>query len=462
MNIMNNNKQKNWRDESRKAKHWHLDGAKVNCDLCPRHCSMKENQKGFCLVRGRVGDELHTFNYGVSVQATIENIETEAVNHYRPGARILSMGNIGCMMACSYCQNWQTSQVKHLNDKNVHYYSPEEVIQLAIENEIEIISWTYNDPVVWQEFVVDTSRLAQQHGIKTLYKSALYIEEAPLKELIEVVDIFSVSLKGMKEEMYRKYTKGSLGPVLDSIKQIAQSDRHLEISQLIVTEMNDNGEDAIRTADWILENVGEDTPLHLVAYHPAFRYTKKRTSIEALLKLRKIVLDRGLNYCYLGNVYAEEVSNTICKKCSSTLVKRFGLTVDVVGVNEHNSCKNCGSPVIITEALKGQSSPLDIDNFIKRQDHKHNWDGEINSLHIVLGDSHAETILKIEHLPEGRTEFVQVSRNLERLIISKRSVNESAVRISANVDGPLIYLPVLDRAHFPVEELSKSSHKYLN
>ena len=219
---------------------------------------------------------------------------------------------------------------------------------------------------------------------------------------------------------------------------------------------------AVRTADWIIENVGADTPLHLVAYHPAFRYTKKRTSIDTLLKLRKIVLDRGLNYCYLGNVYAEEVSNTTCHNCSSTLVKRFGLTVEVVGVDEHNSCKNCGSPVVITESLKGQSSPLDVSDFTFKPNHEHKWDGEINSLHIVIGDDHTEMILKIEHLPKGRIEFVKISGDLERLIISKRSEIESAVRISATLDSKLIYLPVLDRAHFPVEELSKSSYKYLN
>ena len=459
---MNSNENRNWRNESRKAQFWDFDGTKVNCHLCPRHCSLKENQKGFCMVRGRVGNELHTFNYGVSVQATIENIETEAVNHYRPGARILSMGNIGCMMACSYCQNWQTSQVKHLNDKNVHYYTPDDVVQLAIKNGIEIISWTYNDPVVWQEFVVDTSKLAKKHGIKTLYKSALYIEEAPLQELIKVIDIFSVSLKGMKEEMYRKYTRGSLKPVLERIKQIAKSDRHLEISQLIVTDMNDDGEDAVRTADWIFENIGADVPLHLVAYHPAFRYKKKRTSIDTLLKLRKIVLERGLNYCYLGNVYAEEVSNTKCRKCSSTLVKRFGLTVDVVGVNAHNSCKKCGDTAIIKEALKGKSSTLDVTNFTFITNHEHSWDGEVNSVHIVMADDHEGMVLKIEHLPNGKVEFIKISGDLERIIISKRSENESMIRISADLDCNLNYLPVLDRAHFPVEERSKSSHKYLN
>ena len=459
---MSSTDNRNWRNESRLANYWQTKGDKIECNLCPRHCTLKEEQKGFCLVRGRVGDELHTFNYGVSVQATIENIETEAVNHYRPGSRILSMGNIGCMMACSYCQNWQTSQVKHLNDKNVHFYTPEDVINLALENEIDIISWTYNDPVVWQEFVVDTSRLAKNYGIKTLYKSALYIEEEPLNELIEVIDIFSISLKGMDEKMYRKYTKGSLEPILERIKQISLTDRHLEISQLIVTDMNDNGEDAIKTADWIIENVGAETPLHLVEYHPAFRYTKTRTTTETLLRLRDIVLQRGIKYCYLGNVYADGVSNTNCHKCSSTLVRRFGLTVDVVGVTEDDCCSNCGSTTVITEPLKGQSTPINFDDFTGIQTNDYAWEDGVNSLHVVVNENHNDMQLRVDHLPNGKTEYIQISGDLERLILSRRSENENAIRISANFKGNLSFLPVLDRAHFPVEELSQSSHKYLN
>jgi pyruvate formate lyase activating enzyme len=159
-----------WRENSRTASHWSYDAAqgRVQCGLCPRHCRLKDTQLGFCLVRGNRGNELHTFNYGRSVQATAECIETEAINHWSPGARILSMGNIGCMMSCTYCQNWQTSQVKHLDHRNVKIYTPQEVVELARANDIGIISWTYNDPVVWQEFVVDTSRLAKEHGIETI------------------------------------------------------------------------------------------------------------------------------------------------------------------------------------------------------------------------------------------------------------------------------------------------------
>ena len=159
-----------WKETSRVAMHWHNHPTsnKIVCTLCPRNCKTQVGQMGFCKVRGNVMGEFHTFNFGKSVTATQECIETEAVNHYMPGARILSLGNIGCMMACSYCQNWQTSQVKYLDNKNVFEYTPEQVIQMAKANHIDAISWTYNDPVVWHEFVLETSRLAKQEGSTTL------------------------------------------------------------------------------------------------------------------------------------------------------------------------------------------------------------------------------------------------------------------------------------------------------
>ena len=456
-------KPEDWRTNSRPGNYWHKEGEKIQCDLCPRHCELKPTQKGFCQVRGNVENEMHTFNYGISVQATIENIETEAVNHYRPGSKILTMGNVGCMMACSYCQNWQTSQVKFLNDKNVHYYTPQDVIDLALENGINIISWTYNDPVVWQEFVVDTSKLAHANGIKTLYKSALYIEEAPLKELIEVIDIFSVSLKGMDPVMYKKHTKGELEPVLKRIKLIGESDRHLEISQLIVTDMNDNGEDATKTATWIKENLGIHIPLHLVAYHPAFRYTKERTSNETLLKLREIVLDIGLEYCYLGNVYADNVSNTNCKSCNEKLVQRFGLSVEVKAIDDDGNCSNCGTKAPIVEPKLGISEKIEVPNFIAKQTHVFDWEKEaVNSLHIIVDDEHTDAFLRIERLPDGEVEFLKITAGLERLILSRSKAQESSLSVQADIDAEIEFLPVLDRAHFPVKNPSKSSDKYLN
>ncbi len=454
-----------WRNEPITASHWQFleDKNKVECKLCPRHCELKEGQDGFCRVRGNQGNELKSFNYGKAIPATIETIETEAIYHHSPGARILSMGNIGCMMACSFCQNWQTSQIKHLDNKNVVVYSPEEVIELALKNDIDIISWTYNDPVVWHEFVLDTSRLAQKNNIKTLYKSALYIESKPLDELIEVIDIFSISLKSMDDEMYRKISKARLEPVLRGIKQIYDSGKHLEVSQLVVTDLNDDGVDAKKTAEWMLKNLDSSIPLHLVGYHPAFRYKAKRTSLETLLKAREIAITAGIEYCYLGNVYAENVSNTHCKTCSQKLVDRFGLTIKVSGLNEKSECENCGelSPIVHPKSQKEEE--IKTYDYTEEQYFDIKWDSEINALHLVVEDpTKDQIILQVERQPSSKVEYFELNVGLERIILTKSEENETSIRLGANSSNTLHCLPVLDRAHFPTIETDTESKKYLN
>lgn len=452
----------NLKDNKRIADYWayNPETEKVDCSLCPRHCSLKAGQDGFCLVRGNIDDKLYTFNYGQSIEATIETIETEAVYHYSPGAKILSMGNVGCMMACSFCQNWQTSQIKHLNTSNVRLYSPQEVIDIALQNNIEIISWTYNDPVVWQEFVVETSKLAQKNGIKTLYKSALYIESEPLAELIEVIDIFSISLKSMDDELYRKITKGRLQPVLDAIEQIHRSDRHLEISQLIVTDLNDNEADAKATAEWIVQHLGTDIPLHFVAYHPSFRYTKPRTPVEKLIEARNIAIEAGIEYCYLGNVYHDDVSNTFCQSCDNLLVQRFGLTVHNKGLDANHACTNCGTASPISGKIVAQTTNQQIEPKIKSA---FEWIGDVNSVHIIGHDHEEEAIrFNIIRQPSNTVEYYELNGGIERLILSKSSDDETSIDIWVDRAVDLKVLPVLDRAHFPVINPSKNAEKYLN
>jgi len=184
-----------------------VDGT-VRCHLSPRHCTIKPGQAGFCGVRQNVNGRLVTLNYGRATHVTQESIETEAVFHYAPGAPILSLGNVGCMMNCDYCHNWKTSQARLIDSGDVHQYTPERVVEIALERGIPVISWTYNDPVVWHEFVMDTSRLARRHGIRTLFKSAFFISPEGAKELCDVIDIFSVSIKSMDDKWYRKITKG--------------------------------------------------------------------------------------------------------------------------------------------------------------------------------------------------------------------------------------------------------------
>ena len=443
-----------WRRSSRPASHWHhspKDDGRIICTLCPRHCRMKEGQFGFNGVRGVRGGELRTFNYGKSVAASIETIETEAVYHFAPGARILSLGNIGCMMSCDFCQNWETSQVKHLKPSVVRHYTSEQIVQMCLNSGINVISWTYNDPVVWHEFVVDTSRLAQQHGIRTLFKSAFYIEEAPVRELLECIDIFSISLKSMDADFYRRVTKGRLQPVLDRIKQVHASDRHLEISQLVVTGRNDKPEDFQKTVDWVATELGPDVPVHFVAYHPAYKYTEApRTPPEVLHKAREVALAGGLRYVYLGNLYEEGAANTHCTSCDHLLVDRFGLTTKIVGVTPDNTCASCGAPSPLTRPFEGTQEVERPDDFAAVSQETYTWNDEVNTLHIECPDTSHAVVLVARCLDGTRESTYLLGRGVSRVAVSRASEAERAVELSWNTDDKLDIYPILDRAHFPV------------
>ena len=442
--------------QGRPAQHWQpFKANRAECRLCPRHCRPKNDRMGFCGVRGTVDGEIQTFNYGEALAATEEIIETEAVNHFSPGARILSMGNVGCMMACSFCQNWETSQIQHLDYKMVRQYTPEQLVEMCLQNNIPIISWTYNDPVVWHEFVIETSKLAQKNGIKTLYKSAFYIEEEPVKELIDCIDIFSLSLKSLNEEFYQKQTKAKLQPVLDRIKQVAESGRHLELSQLVIPELNDSDEDIIKTIDWVLEHVGADVPLHFVAFHPAYQYTHvERTDIGTLKQARTLARDKGMKHVYLGNAYEPDLNNTACQNCGTILVKRYGLHSQVQNLTDGSCCLECGeqSPIIAPlKNTKKTDTAADLKNKIEII-----WDDEAQSAHIlqIKGTGEKDQIY-IRSLNTNRVEIKELSYGLDRFIVSRQSADETGIIISWDSGCKYQNLAVLDRAHYPTNLLEQ-------
>ena len=446
--------------QGRPAQHWiPFKASRAECRLCPRHCRPKNDRMGFCGVRGTVNGEIQTFNFGQALAATEEIIETEAVNHYSPGARILSMGNVGCMMACSFCQNWETSQTQHLDYQMVRQYTPEQLVKMCLENKIPIISWTYNDPVVWHEFVIEASKLAQKNGIKTLYKSAFYIEEEPVKELLECIDIFSLSLKSLNDEFYRKQTKARLQPVLDRIKQVVASGKYLELSQLVIPELNDSDEDVKQTIDWVLENVGADVPLHFVAFHPAYKYTHvERTDITTLKHARDLALKKGMKYVYLGNTHEPDLNDTLCQKCGAVLVKRYGLHSSVEHLDEKSCCAQCGTQSPIINPLGSiENKPAPSKSNLKKQ-LKIQWNDEAQSAHILqLGGAGKTDSLSIRSLGIDSVVIKTLSAGLDRFILSRQSSKETGIVISWDSDCEYQNLAVLDRAHYPTELITPST-----
>lgn len=428
---------------------------RVQCFLCPRNCTLSKEKYGFCNVRKNEHGELVTLNYGVSVQLTEEVIETEACFHFHPGARILSLGNIGCMMTCEFCQNWATSQAAFVQQEDIRRYTPEQVVETALAHGINVLSWTYNDPVVWHEFVLDTARLARKHGMLNLYKSAFYIGPEAVDELHEVIDIFSLSLKSMDPAFYMKMTKARLDPVLDAIRQVhGWGDRHLEISNLMVTGANDNLAEAGKVAAWMLKDLGADVPLHFVRFHPAFRYLGvPRTDVEFLKSARRLALDMGMKHVYLGNVFeVGDWSNTSCAGCGAVLVNRFGLRATTEGLDEAGNCRACGarSPIVLRPPDRAESAAATPASYAHRLTHF--WTGDTRSGHVDLRNVTAtdqQVLLQPDlRVAAGRTITLRPGEPW-RFLASKEHADSPGMAVCHPEGVEAKVWEVLDRAHFP-------------
>jgi len=439
----------------------------VQCHLSPRNCVIRPGGVGFCRVRANRDGKLMTLNYGKSVAMTEETIETEAVYHFAPGSRILSMGNIGCMMNCDYCHNWQTSQAKFVEDRSVHYYTPEQVVESALERGIGVISWTYNDPVVWHEFVLDTAALARQHGIVNLFKSAFYISLEGAKELCDVIDIFSISLKSMDPKFYRRVTKGKLEPVLDATAYVFDRGKHVEVSSLLVTDANDSPDDARKLARWVIDRLSPQVPVHFVRFHPDYKYTQvDRTPIERLVRAREVAMEEGIQFCYLGNVYDNPATSSYCPHCGNLCVRRYGVVADPVGLTPDARCSNCATQLPFRLFSAPDSKGLDIVEVPAEayRTVEHSWRGDVKAVHVEVKSAAAATHEVVIAILGGELDGREVKRvpvlpgKEYRFIACKSAADDRGIslRLPPNIDVDLY--EVYDRAHFPVSTTLEISH----
>lgn len=334
-----------WSDKRKEAYLYEkLDNMKVQCKLCPRNCIISNNRVGFCKVRKNIDGTLYAQSYGKATHITIEKIETEAIFNYMPGADILSLGNFGCNLDCDYCQNWKYSRFEYTPEKEIHEYTAKQIIEMAKKHNIKILSWTYNDPAVWYEFVIDVAKEAKKAGIKNLFKSAFFLSKEAVENLCEVIDIFAVSIKAIDETYYKKFTKGWLQPILENAKIIHDKNIHLELSNLVVTDLSNNEKEYTKMIDFSLNNLSADIPLHFTRFHPDYKYTHvEKTPLEDVEAARNLALQKGLKYAYIGNAFESVGLNTYCPHCQELLIERFGLHTYVQdSLSSDGSCKKCG------------------------------------------------------------------------------------------------------------------------
>lgn len=442
----------------------------VQCHLCPRYCFIQPGNFGFCNSRYNLNGKLKTAIWGKMLTPSIEPIETEAVFHYWPGSKILSLGNLGCNLKCDFCQNWESSNMKNLSQKFVKYYKPEEVIAIAKAMDIKVISFTYNDPAIWFEYVYETARIAHKNEIKTLFKSAGFISNPVARYLTKVIDIFSISLKSINSATFKNMSKGKLNNVLEATEIFYRSGKHLEISNLVVPGLTDVEQDIKKLVQWIKKNLSEEIPLHFVRFHPAYRYTNvKRTSIEFLEKARKIALELGMKYVYIGNTYEEDHSNIYCKSCGEIMIKRFGLYTEIGKLSSKSKCLNCGeTQKIVMRSPNGQGIECKDYSKLKTVNIWKWLNMDTRNLHVEVINLTEEKIeLICEHLKNNDEiidcEVVNIPKKTEiRIAFGQKDKEENKIKVLATNGMSCHIIGLLDRAHFPLEEIDVNCLKNEN
>jgi pyruvate formate lyase activating enzyme len=313
----------------------------VKCLLCPTECVLEDYQVGSCRVRINRDDRLLSLVYGKPCAVHVDPIEKKPIFHMTPGAAVYSIATAGCNLTCKFCQNWEISQTGPAETRNADL-PPEEVVNRALESGCRAIAYTYSEPSVFYEYMLETARLARSRGLRNIWVTAAYINPDPLRELAPWMDAANIDLKGFTDEYYRTVCGGRLQPVLDAIVLAAELGVMVEITNLIVPTLNDDLKLIGEMCAWIKENLGPDVPLHFSRFHPQYRLQKlPPTPLETLWQAHRTALDRGLRYVYTGNVPYDERSNTFCPRCRLLLVGRRGYFVSVNRIRG-GLCPQCG------------------------------------------------------------------------------------------------------------------------
>lgn len=321
-----------------------IDEKTVQCQLCPRACTLSNGQRSFCRAREPKDGKLYSLVYGNSCAVHIDPIEKKPLFHFLPGTPIFSIATAGCNFRCKYCQNWEISQSAPEETYNYRLL-PEDVVKEAMNNRCPTIAYTYTEPSIFYEYMLDTAATAKKHGIRNMYHSNGSLNARPAEEVSMYLDAANIDLKAFTQDFYAEVCAGYLDTVLNTLKILKRNKVWLEITNLVIPTMNDDLNKINQMCVWIKENLGPDTPLHLTRFWPMHKLASLYpTPVETLEKARAVALAAGLNYVYVGNVPGHAGENTYCAKCKSLLIGRSGFSV-LSNQVINGKCKFCGEEI---------------------------------------------------------------------------------------------------------------------
>jgi len=314
------------------------------CNLCPRACSLRDGQRGMCFVRIREGDQIVLDTYGRSMGFCIDPIEKKPLNHFLPGTPVLSFGTAGCNLACKFCQNHESSKSRAV-DAATAEASPDMIARAARNGGCTSVAFTYNDPVIFYEYALDTAAACRELGIKTVAVTAGYITAPARPPFFDAMDAANIDLKGFSKDFYRRLTGSDIAPVLDTIRYaVNDAPTWVELTTLLIPGENDSDAELEALSTWVMECCGPDVPVHFTAFHPDFRMLEhRRTPLDTLLKARRIAQRTGLRYVYIGNAHQKQAQSTYCSGCGAMVIGRDWYELSDWGLDDFGACVTCGT-----------------------------------------------------------------------------------------------------------------------
>ncbi len=327
------------------TRYWRqLPDGRVQCDLCPRACKLRDGQRGFCFVRANQNGAVVLTSYGRSSGFCVDPIEKKPLGHFLPGSAVLSFGTAGCNLGCLFCQNWDISKSREL-DTLADAASPRTLARAARELDCRSVAFTYNDPVIFHEYAIDVAQACRALGIKAVAVTAGYVSPEPRVEFYRHMDAANVDLKGFTEDFYRRVSMGHLQAVLETLEYVHhETDVWLEITTLLIPGLNDSPREIDRLTSWLMDHLGPAVPIHFTAFHPDWKMRDRPPTPAATLRTaRQIARDNGLRYAYTGNVHDPEGNSTFCHHCAARLIGRVGYDITHWGLTSHGRCNNCNT-----------------------------------------------------------------------------------------------------------------------
>jgi pyruvate formate lyase activating enzyme len=324
----------------------------LRCTICSHRCVIADGKRGLCGTKENQDGKIIDLSYGKISALAVDPIEKKPFAHFYPGSRSLSISSIGCNFTCPWCQNYGLSQSK-IDNASTRYMKPEEVVEIAMAQDCESISYTYNEPLINLNYIEDTSKFARDSEVKNVLVTNGYTNIPAFSEVVEYIDAANVDWKSFSPDFYRKHCSGELEKVLDATIFMHENGVHVEVTFLIIPETNDSPDEISSMARYIYEKMGPDVPLHLSRFFPMYKFNHlSPTPVETLMRAKEIALDEGLNYVFVGNVRGGGEEDTVCPNCGDHVVRRNGYNIREWNLTDEMKCKKCGQLIPIKGKLE--------------------------------------------------------------------------------------------------------------